>query len=96
MICDFCSGPDPAWRYPAVSFYDSFGGRSVEDWLACEACHELIVADDRDGLARLSLRAAGVQMAVGIIGRATTIRYCRDLHERFWKARRGAAFRMSA
>jgi hypothetical protein len=36
MICDFCSSPAPAWRYPAISFCDSFGGRSVEDWLACE------------------------------------------------------------
>ena len=96
MLCDFCSSPGPAWRYPAASFHDMFGGRSVEDWLACEDCHELMVADDRDRLARRSLRAAGVQMAVSITGRATTIRYCRDLHERFWKARLGAAFRMSA
>ena len=70
MICDFCSGPDPAWRYPAVSFYDSFGGRSVEDWLACEACHRMIAASDRNGLARRSLCAPGVQMAVGLLGRA--------------------------
>ena len=96
MICDFCSSPAPAWRYPAVSFNDSFGGRSVEDWLACEACHLLIVLGDRDGVARRSMRAPGVQMAVGLLGRAFALDYCRDLHERFWKARRGAAFRMSA
>ena len=96
MICDFCSGPDPAWRYPAVSFYDSFGGRSVEDWLACEACHQMIAASDRNGLARRSLCAPGVQMAVGLLGRAFALDYCRDLHTRFWQARRGDAFRMSA
>lgn len=96
MLCDFCSLPVPAWRYPAESFHDAFGGRSVEDWLACEDCHKLIVADDRDGLARRSLCAPGVQMAVGVLGRAEALRYCRDLHERFWKARRGTAFRIAA
>jgi hypothetical protein len=96
MICDFCSGPGPAWRYPAISFYDSFGGRSVEDWLACEVCHRMIAAGDRDGLSRRSLCASGVQMAVGLLGRAFALDYCRDLHTRFWQARRGEAFRTSA
>ena len=96
MICDFCSSPAPAWRYPAVSFHDSFGSRSVEDWLACETCHRMIAAGDRNGLARRSLRAPGLRGAVAVLGRAETIRYCRDLHDRFWKARRGEAFRIAA
>ena len=71
MICDFCSSPAPAWRYPADSFTDIAGSRSVEDWLACEACHLLIVGwATATALARRSLCAPGVQMAVGIIGRA--------------------------
>jgi hypothetical protein len=37
MICDFCSAPDPAWRYPATTFTDQFGSRSVED---CRGLHE--------------------------------------------------------
>ena len=96
MICDFCSSPAPAWRYPADSFHDSFGSQSVEDWVACEACHALIVAGDREGLAERSLLAPDVRRAVGVMGRATTILYCRDLHDRFWTARRGAAYHIAA
>lgn len=94
--CDFCSSPTPSWRYPAESFHDLFGSRSVEDWLACEECHALIAAGDRIGLARRSLSAPGVQMAVGFLGRALALDYCRDLHDRFWRARRGAPYRIAA
>ncbi len=96
MICDFCSSIAPAWCYPAESFFDMHGSKSVEDWMACEACHALIVAGDRNGLARRSLLAPAVRRAVGVMGRATTILYCRDLHDRFRKARRGAAYRIAA
>ena len=96
MICDFCSSPAPAWRYPADSFHDSFGSRSVEDWMACEACHALIVAGDRDGLARRCLTSPGLQVAVSFLGRARALGYCRDLHDRFWKARRGEAYQIAA
>ena len=96
MICDFCSSIAPAWCYPAESFFDMHGSKSVEDWMACEACHALIVAGDRDALARRSLRAHCLRVAVAVLGRAETIRYCRDLHDRFWKARRGAAYHIAA
>jgi hypothetical protein len=96
QLCDFCSSPAPAWRYPAVTFTDLCGSRSVDDWLACEKCHRLIEAGDRGGLARRSLTAPGVQMAVGFLGRAAALEYCRDLHDRFWKARRGEALPIAA
>ena len=96
MICDFCSSIAPAWRYPAITFTDCLGSRSLEDWLACEACHRMIVAGDRHALARRSLTSPGLQMAVGVLGRAEALRYCRDLHDRFWKARRGAAYHMAS
>ena len=96
MICDFCSAPNPAWRYPAVSFFDLFGSRSVEDWMACDACHARIVAGDRDGLVARALKSPGVRAAMGVLGHALAIRYCRDLHERFWRARRGPPFRIAA
>ena len=96
MICDFCSSLAPAWCYPAESFFDIHGSKSVEDWMACEACHALIVAGDRDGLARRCLASPGLQVAVGFLGRAKAFRYCRDLHNRFWNARRGAAHHIAA
>jgi hypothetical protein len=51
----------------------------------------LIVAGNRNALARRSLDAPVVQMAVGFLGRAAAFTYCRDLHDRFWRARRGEA-----
>ena len=58
-ICDFCSAPNVAWRYPAQSFlaYAIAGvvGQSVGDWAACRTCHELIEAGDRRELLERSL-----------------------------------------
>jgi hypothetical protein len=59
-ICDFCSGPHVAWRYPAESFvaYIVAGvvGQSVGDWAACSICHDLIEAGDRRRLLERSLQ----------------------------------------
>jgi hypothetical protein len=58
-ICDFCSEPHVAWRYPAHSFvaYAVAGivGQSVGDWAACAVCHALIEAGDRSALVERSL-----------------------------------------
>ncbi len=59
-ICDFCSEPQVAWRYPVRSFlaYAVAGviGQSVGDWAACTTCHDLIEIGDRAGLSERSLR----------------------------------------
>jgi hypothetical protein len=53
-MCDFCSEPNVAWRYPAQNFIAYAGPsivrRSVGDWAACSICHRLLEADDRCGL----------------------------------------------
>ena len=58
-ICDFCSDPHVAWRYPAHSFvaYAVAGivGQSIGDWAACNVCHELIEVGDRAALVERSL-----------------------------------------
>jgi hypothetical protein len=95
-LCDFCSAPAPAWRYPATTFTDLWGSRSIEDWLACEVCHELIVADDRDALARRFLNTESGRRAALVMGRAAAFSYCRNLHDRFWLARRGDPYRIAA
>ena len=60
-ICDFCSEPHVAWRYPAQTFvaYAVAGvvGQSVGDWAACCICHRLIEARDRSGLLERSLHS---------------------------------------
>ncbi len=96
MLCDFCSSIAPAWRYPAIAFTDCFGSRSLEDWLACDVCHALIVAVDRDALARRFLTTRAGRRSELVMGPAAAFSYCRDLHDRFWLARRGQAFRIAA
>jgi hypothetical protein len=59
-ICDFCSEPSVAWRYPARNFvaYAVAGvvGQSIGDWAACSVCHRLIETGNHDELLERSLR----------------------------------------
>jgi hypothetical protein len=59
LLCDFCSAKALAWCYPAASFIAMSMGPLVSSseggWAACDACHRLIAADDREGLAQRSL-----------------------------------------
>ena len=54
IICDFCSTPNPTWRYPAKSFEAEQHGNvhinSEGDWAACDECHRLIQTGNREGL----------------------------------------------
>jgi len=92
IVCDFCSGPDPAWRYPARTFVDEASASlSVADWAACEACHILIETCDRAGLTERSvglLICARPEMAASaedIAGMMAT------LHDSFFENRAGEA-----
>lgn len=50
--CDFCNGPHPHWDYPCETFIALTVVKSLDSWLACDACHSLIDARDWVGLAR--------------------------------------------
>lgn len=92
-ICDFCSSASPAWRYPAQSFQDEFGSRSVSDWLACEECHRLIEAGNRDGLAaRVMLTPTAIALGIDPVAAQS---YARGLHDGFFRNRRGTAMRVA-
>ena len=62
--CDFCSARPVKWDYPCRDFSQEgvaptgqryvFNRRS-ESWAACDACHRLIQAGDREQLARRSV-----------------------------------------
>jgi hypothetical protein len=50
--CEFCPQARPArWLYPA-RLIDVFPEKGTRGWLACDVCHELIEADDWEGLER--------------------------------------------
>jgi hypothetical protein len=61
MICDFCTAPDPSWRFEAASFAIDYGevvGQSDEGWAACDECCRLILSGDRSGLVERAMRIA--------------------------------------
>ena len=59
FMCDFCSMPYVAWRYPTKTFVayvvEGYVGESVGDWAACNICHALIDAGDHTALLERSL-----------------------------------------
>ena len=96
MKCDFCSRPNPQWRHPAESFNDGVGGRSIEDWLACDDCHALIVAGELDGLVRRALQKNADGRIRALAYEPWAVNYARELYRLFWRARRGKARRVAA
>ncbi|QBZ72372.1 hypothetical protein SEA_CIRCINUS_95 [Streptomyces phage Circinus] len=42
-LCDFCNAPNPTWMVPVAPF-NFLGGRSVDEWLACTPCADLVRA----------------------------------------------------
>jgi hypothetical protein len=67
VMCDFCSGPDPVWRYQArplvvdqlvISDHGEVAAMptfiSNGDWAACERCHELMEAKNFAEIARMT------------------------------------------
>jgi len=63
MFCDFCNAPNPLWRFRAEPFVVDYGpmaGVSDADWAACDACRDLILADDYNGLVDRAMQMAPV------------------------------------
>ena len=61
MICDFCTAPNPSWRFEARPFIIDYGelmGHSDGAWAACDECCRLILAGDRAGLAERAMKIA--------------------------------------
>ena len=60
-VCDFCGEADPGWAFRARPFMVR-GMQSMGDWLACEACRDLIVFRQRGEL---------LDRTVAILGRSS-------------------------
>lgn len=95
LLCDFCSAPGPAWRYPARSFIAysaaNIAGESVGDWAACEECHMLIEANDRPGLAQRSLDELIAKHPEAVMAAPTLYQDLAGLHQKFFEFRCGSA-----
>jgi hypothetical protein len=100
LVCDFCSKPDPAWRYPARTFVSycasNIAGESVGDWAACDRCHVLIESDDRRGLAQRSLDELISKHPGAREEAAVLYEELAGLHRKFFEHRSGAAVKVSA
>ena len=95
LQCDFCSAPCPGWRYPARSFIayraTNLAGESVGDWAACDACHKLIEAGDREHLAQRSLDELILRHPEARPAAEILFQDLADLHRQFFEHRCGPA-----
>ena len=101
--CDFCYAADIRWRYPCRSFIgpsDAYGNtvvteHSVGDWAACESCHLLIEAGQREELAARSYESshapAEYQQLKQLARRQDLIAWFRALHDGFFDHRTAPA-----
>ena len=93
LRCDFCSVPDPAWRYPARSFVAycaaNIAGESVGDWAACDECHALIESEDWERLAQRSLDELIMNHPEAIGAAAALYEDLAALHQKFLEYRSG-------
>ena len=94
VICDFCSLPAPAWRYPVLDIdHRAPDGRvlftSVGDWLACDPCHMLIETNSMPELAQRAIDRWNLinYPKTTQLGKAVVAGF----HERFVQHRRGPA-----
>jgi hypothetical protein len=51
IICDFCSSTNVHWTFLAKPHSPMAGVVSDGGWAACNVCKDLILLNDRDGLA---------------------------------------------
>lgn len=97
LRCDFCSAAAPAWAYPAKDFVAYVAlpvvGESLGAWAACEECHRLIEAGDREGLAVRSLDELIFQWPEAAIAVPALKQELSRLHDLFFANCAGVAVR---
>lgn len=92
LLCDFCSTPLPTWSYPSPRFIicetDSQITVSEPGWCACDICHEMIEANQRDALVSRSLATLPFPADEQLFD------WLKDLHRKFFDHRCGPASRL--
>ncbi|GIW56210.1 MAG: hypothetical protein KatS3mg082_2614 [Nitrospiraceae bacterium] len=96
-LCDFCSGLPVTAAYPCRDFTvpgTPCGSRGA--WAACQACAQLIDADQREALARRAWVHADRNLLFGRTGplpipEEEGVRFMRELHHLFFAHRCGDA-----
>lgn len=95
-VCDFCSSTEIAWGYTADDFaVGGMGWGSRGGWAACEICHGLIEANEREALAAHSLEEFYKHNAGAVPDtkpvRAALLAHIFRVHSMFFASRTGKA-----
>ncbi len=91
-ICDFCCSREDkvVWAYPCTTFEmkvtEDIGGTSHGGWAACDKCHELIKANNREGLVQRSFE--NLVHTEGLISPFYKMAI-KELHQTFFANRKG-------
>lgn len=95
--CDFCFAADPTWRYPCKSFdvkgTHNYG--SYEDWTACDKCHDVIEAGDRDKLVQRAMKGPSARKMKGSAAAVVLRHSLHGLYRDFFANRIGEAVRIT-
>jgi len=86
-VCDFCTEEPAPWSHGASDFVYGTLERPVGSaggWAACEACHGLLVANDREGLLTRATRSYERRHRE-IRGHAQVRAEMARVHESFWE-----------
>jgi len=85
MICDFCTAPDPVWRYYAETYVvERLQVRSLSEWLACDECAKLIETNQWNRLAKRSLQyCPHAKLLIAIAGHEQALAEVVSLHREF-------------
>lgn len=94
--CDFCSAPDPPWTHPSADFVmeDEGWGSADNAWSACETCHALIMAEERDKLVSRAVRTFFTTQQIPMDARLMqeVRKKVRRMHAGFWANRNGEPY----
>ena len=105
LVCDFCLDRHPTWNFGCENFMDAQSitpdpsqdlAASMGDWAACDACKQLVVAGNWNGLADRSIQghirnnpeAAAVYAAAPSVMMMNRMGMM-NLHQQFNEARTG-------
>lgn len=93
IVCDFCNDTRVAWLYPTDSFHHVVPGidfTSTGDWMACDACADLVEVSDTEGL---TARCARRYVEYNELGSTNAVELVADgmrsVHEMFVAHRAG-------
>lgn len=104
MQCDFCTSKEPRWEHRAADSQNvlvairesgrtqSMGQGSLGSWAACDQCHRLIEAGDRQRLAMRAAKDIKRKHAHEGMSLRVVLPAIQSAHKMYWDNRVGPGF----